>query len=209
MSFDLLNSLLRFKISNHMMYSHVGDRGPTHAELNWPARLKIIKGIARGLAYLHTQYASSELPHGNLKSSNVLIDSNYEPLLADFGFNSMISDNQVPQLFAYKAPEISQGHQVSPKCDVYCLGIVILEIITGKFPTQYLNHGSGGVDVVEWVRNAVLEGREAEFLDPEIVDNSSAIGQMQRILQIGVACSESNPDQRLDIREATRRIEEI
>nr|XP_017257488.1 PREDICTED: pollen receptor-like kinase 3 [Daucus carota subsp. sativus] len=192
-----------------LLYILHGDRGPTHAELNWPARLKIIKGIARGLDYLHTQYASSELPHGNLKSSNVLIDSNYEPLLADFGFNSMISDNQVPQLFAYKAPEISQGHQVSPKCDVYCLGIVILEIITGKFPTQYLNHGSGGVDVVEWVRNAVLEGREAEFLDPEIVDNSSAIGQMQRILQIGVACSESNPDQRLDIREATRRIEEI
>lgn len=149
------------------------------------------------------------LPHGNLKSSNVLIASNYEPLLVDFGLNSLTSDNQVQQLFAYKSPEISQGHQVSPKCDVYCLGIIILEIITGKFPTQYLNHGSGGIDVVEWVRKAVLEGREAELLDPEIVSSDNAVGQMQRLLQIGVACSDSNPDQRLDLRIATRRIEEI
>lgn len=148
------------------------------------------------------------MPHGNLKSSNVLVASNYEPLLVDFGLNSLTSNNQT-QLFAYKSPEISQGHKVSPKCDVYCLGVIILETITGKFPTQYLNHGSGGIDVVEWVRNAVLEGREAELLDPEIVGDNSAVGQMQRLLQIGVACSESNPDQRLDIRKATRQIEEI
>ncbi|XP_074343751.1 pollen receptor-like kinase 3 [Apium graveolens] len=192
-----------------LLYILHGDRGPTHAELNWPARLKIIKGIARGLDYLHTQYASSELPHGNLKSSNVLVASDYEPLLVDFGMNSLTSNNQATQLFSYKSPEISQGHKVSPKCDVYCLGIIILEIITGKFPTQYLNHGSGGIDVVEGVKRGVLEGREAELLDPEIVGDNSAVGQMQRLLQIGVACSERNPDQRLDIRNATRQIEEI
>nr|GMD08328.1 pollen receptor-like kinase 3 [Ipomoea batatas] len=74
--------------------------------------------------------------------------------------------------------------KVTPKSDVYCLGIVILEVVTGKFPLQYLNNGNGGTDVVQW-------------------------DQMWQLLHIGVACADSNPKHRITLREVIRRIEEI
>nr|DAD49154.1 TPA_asm: hypothetical protein HUJ06_019091 [Nelumbo nucifera] len=194
-----------------LLYLLHGDRGPSHAEFNWPARLKIVQGIARGMGYLHTELASLDLPHGNLKSSNILLNPNDgEPLLSDYGFCAVVSPTQGAQaMFAYKAPESLQYRHVSPKCDVYCLGIVILEILTGKFPCQYLNNGKGGTDVVEWVLSAMSEKRERELFDPEIASATNSLGEMERLLHIGAACTESVPEQRPDMKEAIRRIEEV
>ncbi|XP_019430395.1 PREDICTED: pollen receptor-like kinase 3 [Lupinus angustifolius] len=188
-----------------------GDRGSSHSELDWPSRLKIVKGIAEGMRYLHTELASSDLPHGNLKSSNILLGPNYEPLLVDYGFSHMINPASAAQeLFAYKAPEAASQGQVSHSCDVYCLGVVILEILTGKFPSQYLSNGKGGTDIVQWVASAISEGRELELLDPQIATSrNNSQGEMKKLLHIGAACTENNPHQRLDMAEAVRRIEEI
>lgn len=191
-----------------LLYLLHGDRGPSHAELDWPARLKIVRGIAEGMRYLHAELASSNVPHGNLKSSNVLLGPDYEPLLVDFGFSHVVNPSSAQALFAYKAPEAAQG-EVSRTCDVYCLGVVILEILTGKFPSQYLSNGKGGTDVVEWVTSAISEGMESELLDPEIAIFKNSIGEMVQLLHIGAACIESNPHQRIDMVQAIRRIEEI
>ncbi|KAL2457351.1 Pollen receptor-like kinase 3 [Forsythia ovata] len=193
-----------------LLYLLHGDRGISHAELNWPVRLMIVQGIARGLGYLNAELASLELPHGNLKSSNVLLTETYEPLLTDYGFCSLISNTQASQvLVAYKSPEAMLQHPVSPKSDVYCLGIIILEILTGKFPSQYHNNGKGGVDLVQWVKSAIAEGREVELYDPDIASSKNSLGEMEQLLHIGAACTENNPEQRLDITEAIRRIEGI
>lgn len=188
-----------------------GDRGSSHAELNWPTRLKIVKGIARGLGFLYFEFSSEDLPHGNLKSSNVLLADNYEPLLSDYAFHPLINPNYAVQtMFAYKTPDYMLYQQVSQKTDVYCLGIIILEIITGKFPSQYHSNGKGGTDVVQWVFTAISERREAELIDPELTsNNTSSINQMLQLLQIGAASTESNPEQRLNMKEAIRRIEEV
>ncbi|GJS02868.1 pollen receptor-like kinase 3 [Tanacetum coccineum] len=193
-----------------LLYCLHGDRGATHAELNWPARLKIIRGIAIGMGYIHTELAMLSLPHGNLKSSNVLLGPDNEPLVVDYGLISIIDANHATSvLMGYKAPEAIQNQPVSPKCDVYSLGIIIFEILTGKFPSQYHNKGKGGTDVVQWVKSAMLEQREVALLDPEITESTNSIGEMQKLLHIGATCTESDPDYRLDIKEAVRRIEEI
>jgi len=187
-----------------------GDRGRSHAELDWPARMKIVHGIAEGMRYLHKELASSDLPHGNLKSSNVLLGPDNEPMLVDYGFSRMVNPSSAAQiLFAYKAPEAAQHGQISHGCDVYCLGVVILEILTGKFPSQYLSTGKGGTDVVQWVETAISERRESEVVDPEIAGSRNLLGEMEQLLHIGAACAESNPQQRLSMEEALRRIEEI
>ncbi|KAI3752659.1 hypothetical protein L2E82_24694 [Cichorium intybus] len=193
-----------------LLYLLHGDRGKRHAELNWYARLKIIQGITQGMGYIHTELASLELPHGNLKSSNVLIGPGCRPLVVDFGLHAMINKNHVANaLAAYKAPEASQNCQVSAKSDIYCLGIIILEVLTGKFPSQYVNSGQGGTDVVQWVKSAMEENREVELLDPEITGSSKYIGEMKKLLHIGAACTESNPAERLDIRDVICSIENI
>ncbi|KAI3447233.1 hypothetical protein Pfo_003898 [Paulownia fortunei] len=187
-----------------------GDRGIAHAELSWSTRLKIIKGVARGMGFLHTEFANYELPHGNLKSSNILLSPNYEPLLTDYALYSLISNTQsVQALFAYKCPEAVLYQQLSPKSDVYCLGIVILEIMTGKFPSQYLNNQKGGTDVVQWVRQAISEGRVSELIDPEIANTSNSLDQMEKMLYIGATCTESDHEKRIEMREAIRNIEEV
>ena len=162
------------------------------------------------MGFLHSEYSSYDLPHGNLKSSNVLLSENYEPLIIDYALDPLTNPNHSAQvMFAYKSPEYIQHQQISPKSDVYCLGIIILEVITGKFPSQYLANGKGGTDVVQWVLQASSEQREQELIDPEIANNTNSIDQMVRLLQIGAACIESSPVQRLDMREAIRRIEQI
>lgn len=187
-----------------------GDRGTSHAELNWPIRLKIIQGVAQGLGFLHSEFASYELPHGNLKSSNILLSSSYEPLLTDYAFFPLISNTQTAQsLFAYKSPEAILYQQLTPKSDVYCLGIIILEILTGKFPSQYLNNQKGGTDLVQWVNSAIAESREVELIDPEIANATGSLAEMEKLLHLGAACTESEPDKRIDLREAIRRIEQI
>ncbi|PIN09553.1 Serine/threonine protein kinase [Handroanthus impetiginosus] len=186
------------------------DHGLSHSELNWPVRYKIIQGITRGLGYLHKELSSLEVPHGNLKSSNILLGPNYDPLLVDYGFCSLISGSQAAQvLTAYKSPEAILQSLVSPKCDVFCLGIIILEILTGKYPSQYLNNPQGGTDLVQWTRSAIAEGREVDLLDPDVANATNFLGGMIQLLHIAAACTESNPDYRLDLREAIRRIETI
>ncbi|KAK8660676.1 hypothetical protein V6N13_051591 [Hibiscus sabdariffa] len=195
-----------------LLYALHGDRGLFHAKLNWQNRLKIIKGIAEGLGYIHTQLATFALPHGNLKTNNVLLTETYDPLLTDYGFHPFVhSDNAVQRLFAYKSPECLQNQQhVSPKSDVYCFGIVILEIMTGKYPSQYLNDGDDGIDIVQWAQSSISENHVEKLIDPDIlVSGSASINQMITIIQIGAACTKSNPDQRLSLNEAISNIQEV
>ncbi|CAH8390058.1 unnamed protein product [Eruca vesicaria subsp. sativa] len=190
-----------------LLYVLHGDRGTFHSELTWPTRLKIIKGVALGMQFLHEEFVSYELPHGNLKSSNVLLNETYEPLISDYAFLPFLQpDNASQALFAFKSPEFIQNHQVSPKSDVYCLGVILLEVMTGKFPSQYLNNGKGGTDIIEWVQSSVAQHKEEELIDPEILSNTDSLQQMVELLRIGAACIASNPDDRGNMMEIVTRI---
>ncbi|XP_010503020.1 PREDICTED: pollen receptor-like kinase 3 [Camelina sativa] len=193
-----------------LLYVLHGDRGVYHSELTWAIRLKIIQGVARGMDFLHEEFASYDLPHGNLKSSNVLLSETYEPLISDYAFLPLLQPNNASQaLFAFKSPEFVQNQQISPKSDVYCLGIILLEVMTGKFPSQYLNNGKGGTDIVEWVQSSIAQHKEEELIDPEIAINTDSMQQMVELLQIGAVCIASNPNERQNMKEIVRRIERV
>ncbi|CAA3012891.1 pollen receptor-like kinase 3 [Olea europaea subsp. europaea] len=199
-----------FVAKGSLLYLLHGDRGIYHGELNWPTRLKIIQGVAQGMGFLHNEFAQYELPHGNLKSSNILLSSDYEPLLNDYMLYPLISNTQsVQQLFAYKTPEAILYQQVSPKSDVFCLGVVILEIVTGKFPSQYLNNQKGGTDVIQWTKTAISENKVSELIDLEIANTSNSLDQMEKLLYIGAECTESDQDKRIVMKEAIKKIEEV
>lgn len=191
-----------------LLYVLHGDRGSVHAELNWETRLKIAKGVARGLGFLYSEFPSLELPHGNLKSSNVLLSDDHEPLLSDYALGPLMSPaSAAKSMFAYRTPDRGA---VSRKTDVFCLGLILLEILTGKFPSQYHTNGKGGTDVVHWALSAAGDG-EAELLDPDMLATAgpSAVAQMRALLRVGIACVEPAPHLRIDLREAISRIEQI
>ncbi|XP_047965802.1 pollen receptor-like kinase 3 [Salvia hispanica] len=189
-----------------LMFVLHGDGGIAHAELDWPTRLKIIKGIARGMGFLHTELSELELPHGNLKSSNILLSSNHEPLLTDYSLHSLSSSAQ--SLQGYKSPEVVLHQQITPKSDVYCLGVVILEVMTGKYPSQYHNNGNG-TDLVKLAKEAVADGKAAELIDPEIVNGGGDVADMERMVCIGAVCVEEDHEARMEMREAIRSIEAV
>ncbi|XP_074559223.1 pollen receptor-like kinase 3 [Curcuma longa] len=186
-----------------------GDTGAGHRALDCPTRLKIALGIARGMAYLHAELAALDVPHGNLKSANVLLGDDFEPLIADHGLASLVGAAQASQImFAYRTPEGTQHRLVSPKSDVFCLGVVILELVTGKFPSQYMNNTKGGTDVVQWAASAIAEKREAELVDPNVAVPGAVEG-MVRLLRVGAACANANPEERPEMLEVAELIEEI
>ncbi|KAF3777186.1 Pollen receptor-like kinase 3 [Nymphaea thermarum] len=188
-----------------------GDRGPHRTALEWPTRIKIIQGIARGMAHLHSELSDADLPHGNLKSTNVLFLDDCEPLVADYGFSPLINPTLVHQNMAsFRSPEFMQFRQVCRKSDVWSLGVVILEIITGKFPSYYVNHGKGGVDLPLWVRSTIAEDRTNDVFDPEIIQDSNTVpSQISRLLEIGLLCTETSLDKRPDMAMVCNMMEEI
>lgn len=178
--------------------------------LDWPTRLKIVRGLARGLAYLY-----SELPmivsHGHLKSSNVLLGESSEPLLTDYALRPVINPEHAHKLMmAYKAPEYAQNGRTSKKTDVWCLGILILEILTGKYPENYLTQGyDSRADLATWVSNMVKEKRTSQVFETEVMGTKSNKGEMLNLLKIALSCCEEDVERRPDIKEVVQKVEEL
>ena len=179
--------------------------------LNWPTRLKIIKGVAKGLAHLYTQFPNQNLPHGHLKSSNVVLDHSFEPRLTEYGLVPVMNKNHAQQFMAaYKSPEVNQFDRPNDKTDVWCLGILILELLTGKFPANYLRHGKGAnEDLATWVNSVVREEWTGEVFDKDIMGTRNGEGEMLKLLRIGMYCCEWGVESRWDLREAVAKIEEL
>ncbi|XP_044442148.1 pollen receptor-like kinase 4 [Triticum aestivum] len=179
--------------------------------LDWPARLKIIKGVARGLAYLYEELPMLTVPHGHLKSSNVLLNAELEPILSDYALVPVVTPSHASQVMvAYKAPECAAAGRASRKSDVWTLGILVLELLTGRFPTNYLRKGrEGTTDLAGWVHSVVREEWTGEVFDKDMRDTRSAEGEMVKLLKVGLGCCDTDIAARWDIKEALARIEEV
>ncbi|OMO61930.1 hypothetical protein CCACVL1_23150 [Corchorus capsularis] len=201
-------------VPNCSLASHLhARRAPGQSGLDWPTRLKIIKGVAQGLAYLHRELPSLAVPHGHLKSSNVLLDNNFEPLLTDYGLVPLINKEHAQQfMVAYKSPEFTQYNRTTRKTDVWSLGIMILELLTGKFPVNYLRQGKGGsgnADLATWVNSVVREEWTGEVFDKDMKATMNGEGEMLKLLKIGMCCCETNIERRWDLKEAVDKIQEL
>ncbi|KAL8147515.1 hypothetical protein AgCh_005004 [Apium graveolens] len=134
---------------DEILYEHGEDRS-----LNWNARLRIALGSARGLAYLRHD-CCPRIIHRDIKSSNILLHENLDPRVSDFGLAKLLVDDSshttpvVAGTFGYLAPENLQSGMVTEKSDVYSFGVLLLELVTGRRPTDptFVKHG---LNVVGW-----------------------------------------------------------
>ncbi|KAL9686903.1 hypothetical protein QQ045_031296 [Rhodiola kirilowii] len=199
-------------VENGSLASHLhSNHSPGKPGLDWPTRLKIIKGVARGLVYLYKEFPNLTLPHGHLKSSNVLLDRNFEPVLSDYALSPVINKEHAQQfMVAYKSPEFSQHDNTSKKTDVWSMGILILEVLTGKFPANYLKQGKGAnADLATWVDSVVREEWTGEVFDKEMKGTRNGEGEMLKLLKIGMMCCEWSLEKRWGLKEAVEKIEEL
>ncbi|KAM0014119.1 putative protein kinase RLK-Pelle-LRR-III family [Helianthus debilis subsp. tardiflorus] len=113
-------------------------------------------------------------------------------------------------MVAYKSPEFTYHNRTTNKTDVWCLGILILEILTGKFPANYLKQGKGGSsDLETWVNSVVREEWTGEVFDKDMKVKKNSEGEMLKLLKIGMCCCEWNVDRRWDLTMAVAKIREL
>ncbi|KAH7428068.1 hypothetical protein KP509_10G074200 [Ceratopteris richardii] len=177
--------------------------------LTWGARLKVALGAARGIAYLHHD-CSPRIIHRDVKSSNILIGENFEPHVSDFGLAKLLEDNishvttVIAGTFGYLAPEYLQSGRATEKTDVYSYGIVLLELISGKRPSD-ASFVEKGLNIVGWAISLKKDRRWREVLDPRCEGVSPE--SLEALLQIATLCLCPMPDDRPTMHEVVKMLE--
>ncbi|XP_027330000.1 probable inactive receptor kinase At2g26730 [Abrus precatorius] len=184
-----------------------GSRGSGRTPLDWDSRMRIALGAARGLACLHV---SGKVVHGNIKSSNILLRGpDHDASVSDFGLNPLFGNGAPSNRVAgYRAPEVLETRKVSFKSDVYSFGVLLLELLTGKAPNQ-ASLGEEGIDLPRWVQSVVREEWTAEVFDAELMRLHNIEDEMVQLLQIAMACVSVVPDQRPNMPDVVRMIEDV
>ncbi|GKV26774.1 hypothetical protein SLEP1_g36009 [Rubroshorea leprosula] len=199
-------------VENCSLASHLhANHSVQQPGLDWRTRLRIIKGVARGLAYLYNELPSLIVPHGHLKSSNVLLDESFEPLLTDYALRPVVNPEHAHMLMiSYKSPEYAKTGRITRKTDVWCLGILILEVLTGKFPENYLTQGyNSSASLASWVNAMVTERKTSEVFDKEMGGIKNSKSEMINLLKIGLSCCEEDLETRPELKEVLEKIEEL
>lgn len=194
------------------MFDSSGNKSRGLPSPNWPTRLRIIKGVAKALQYLYNELPSVTTPHGHLKSSNVLLDRSFNPLLVDYALIPVVNQEHAQEhMIAYKSPEYKHTNRITRKTDVWSLGILILEVLTGRFPSSFLQQGRGSdTDLTTWVESVVRDDdSNVEVFDSDMNGMNQCEGEMMKLLRIGLKCCSSEVERRPDIEQVVEKIDEI
>ncbi|KAL0450226.1 UNVERIFIED_CONTAM: Proline-rich receptor-like protein kinase PERK8 [Sesamum latifolium] len=176
-----------------------GGQGEREAKtvMDWASRVKVAAGAARGLAYLHED-CQPRIIHRDIKSTNILLDNNFEARVADFGLAKLALEldlhthvsTRVMGTFGYLAPEYASTGKLTEKSDVFSFGVVLLELITGRKPVDS-SQPLGDESLVEWARPLLTEALEKEdfgdLVDPKLGDNFIP-NEMFRMIEAAAAC---------------------
>lgn len=207
-------------LSNGSLHSLLHDnRGPGRIPLDWTTRISLVLGSARGLARIHVEYSASKIPHGNIKSSNVLLDKNGVACIGDFGLSLLLNPaHAIARLGGYRAPEQAETKRLSQQADVYSFGVLLLEVLTGRAPTsQFSSPGPKisvdeeltAVDLPKWVGSVVRDEWTAEVFDPELLRYKNIEEELVAMLHVAMACVAPLPEKRPTMMEVAKMIEEI
>ncbi|XP_019156530.1 PREDICTED: receptor-like protein kinase HSL1 [Ipomoea nil] len=179
--------------------------------LDWPTRYQVCLGIAQGLAYLHHDLLRPII-HRDIKSTNILLDVDYHPKVADFGIAKVLqargggkdsTTTVIAGTYGYLAPEYAYSSKATTKCDVYSFGVVLLEVITGKKPVE-AEFGENK-NIVYWVSTKVETKEEAyEALDKRV--SGWFKEDMMKVLRIAIRCTCRTPALRPTMNEVVQQL---
>ncbi|GAB2229780.1 hypothetical protein Droror1_Dr00014035 [Drosera rotundifolia] len=184
-----------------LVYEYVPNKSLDHyifgkeegQNLNWKQRFHIIVGTAEGLAHLHGG-TQTRILHRDIKSSNVLLDEDFKPKIADFGLVRCFGADKthlstgIAGTLGYMAPEYLLRGQLTDKADVYSYGVLVLEIVSGRKNILLLQNS---VSILQSVWNSYRMNRLYEAVDPRLSNEFSKV-EAERVLQIGLLCIQAS-----------------
>ncbi|XP_020088217.1 receptor-like protein kinase HSL1 [Ananas comosus] len=209
-----LYALLRVGGSNFLVYEYMPNGNLYQAlrrefkggqpELDWNKRYKIAVGAAKGIMYLHHD-CSPLIIHRDIKSTNILLDDEYDAKVADFGI-AKIAEGSELSCFAgtlgYLAPELAYSLKATEKSDVYSFGVVLLELLTGRSPND--PQSDNGEDLVCWVLTRLDGQNFSKVFDPRV--SIYAEEDMLKVLNIAILCTNKLPSVRPTMREVVNML---
>lgn len=181
-----------------------------HGYLTWEARMKVLLGTAKALAYLH-EAIEPKVVHRDIKSSNILIDDEFNAKVSDFGLAKLLGagkshiTTRVMGTFGYVAPEYANTGLLNEKSDVYSFGVVLLEAITGRDPVDY-GRPAQEVNLVDWLKMMVGSRRSEEVVDPNMESRPSTRA-LKRALLTALRCVDPDSDKRPRMSQVVRMLE--
>ncbi|XP_027157426.1 L-type lectin-domain containing receptor kinase IX.1 [Coffea eugenioides] len=179
--------------------------------LSWSVRYKIAIGLASALLYLHEEWEQCVI-HRDIKSSNVMLDSNFNAKLGDFGLARLMDHELGPQTtgvagtFGYLAPEYVSTGRPSKESDVYSFGVVALEIASGRKSTDPMpTHEKSETGLLEWVWDLYGSGKLSSAMDGRL-NNDFDLKQFECLLTVGLWCAHPDRSLRPTIKQAIQAL---
>ncbi|XP_074345873.1 PTI1-like tyrosine-protein kinase At3g15890 [Apium graveolens] len=189
---------------NLSLLSHLHGQHSAESLLDWKRRMSIAIGSAEGIAYLH-HHATPHIIHRDVKASNVLLNSDFQAQVADFGFAKLIPDGathvttRVKGTLGYLAPEYAMLGKASESCDVYSFGILLLELASGKKPLEKLSSTMKRT-ITDWALPLACERKFSELADPKL-NGKYVEEELKRIVFVALICAHNRPEKRPNILE--------
>ncbi|XP_058191120.1 G-type lectin S-receptor-like serine/threonine-protein kinase At1g34300 [Rhododendron vialii] len=187
--------------------------------LSWECRFTIALGTAKGIVYLHEECRDC-IVHCNLKPENILLDEKYTAKVSDFGLAKIASpkkDHHRHRTLAnvrgntrgYFAPELVANLSVTSKADVYCYGMVLLEIVSGRRSFE-VSIETDEKKFSVWAYERFEKGNVKGIVDKGMVDHEEVdMSQVMRAIQVAFWCIQEQPSQRPTMGEVVQMLEGI
>ncbi|KAI3665945.1 hypothetical protein L6452_44580 [Arctium lappa] len=180
---------------------------PTGQTFDWSGRLGVASTIAEVLAFMHDELHQDGIPHGNLKSSNILFNKNMEPCISEYGLMAINNPDNSPAIDIVNNTSQLNPDQIESafRADIHALGVILLELLTGKRPMVQNN----GMDLAKWVVSVVKEEWTVEVFDRALIREGASEERMVNLLQVAIKCVDRSPDSRPSINQIALMINNI
>ncbi|XP_028091978.1 LRR receptor kinase BAK1-like [Camellia sinensis] len=190
-------------VPNGNLLQYLNVKASSGKILEWSTRTSIIRGIAKGIGYLHKENGSKPaLLHRNLSAEKVLIDLQYNPLLSDAGLHMLLADDIIfstlkgSAAMGYLAPEYTTTGRFTEKSDVYAFGMIMFQILSGKSKITQLNRQ--GADSCKF-EDFIDKNLDGNFSEPEAA----------KLGRIALLCTHESPDHRPDMETVMQELNEL